>query len=127
MSRITTRQLVELIQGKDLSTSEIYELVQNKYPGNSLTSNVLITRLKSMATSPNVEIIVKGRGAKARYKLISATERFMELAEINYRSNTQPVKSDTTLWHFHPVELRFCHMHKLFDQALASVRGRVSA
>jgi hypothetical protein len=55
MTRITTRQLVELIQGKDLSTSEIYELVQNKYPGNSLTSNVLITRLKSMAASPNVE------------------------------------------------------------------------
>lgn len=127
MTRITTRQLVELIQGQDLNTSEIYALVQKKYPGNSLTTNVLTTRLKSMAASPNVEIIVKGRGAKTRYKLISATERFMELAEINYRSNTKPVKSDTTLWHFHPVELRFCHMHKMFDQALASVRGRAAA
>lgn len=127
MNRITTRQLVELIQGKDLSTSEIYALVQEAYPGNNLTSNVLITRLKSMVSSPNVEIIVKGRGAKARYKLISTTERYLELAEINYRSNAQPVRSDKTLWHFNPVELRFCHMHKLFDQALANVRGRVSA
>lgn len=124
MTRITTRQLVELIQGQDLNTSEIYALVQEKYPGNSLTTNVLITRLKSMAVSPNVEIIVKGRGTKTRYKLISATERFMELAEINYRSNTKPTRSDKTLWHFNPTELQFCRAHKMFDQALSSVQER---
>jgi hypothetical protein len=50
--------------------------------------------------------------------------RILELGDVNYRPVGQKTKLDKTLWHFNPVELRFCHMHKMFDQALASVRGR---
>jgi hypothetical protein len=125
--RITTKQLVELILGQELSTKEIVELAQETYPGNGMTRTSLMPRLKSMVRSPNVVIVVKGQGHGTRYKLISATARYMELAEINFHSNSETGTPDKTLWHFHPVELRFCHVHKMFDQALASVSGRASA
>ncbi|MNG58407.1 hypothetical protein D3C81_16020 [compost metagenome] len=122
MTRITTRQLVELIQGKNLSTAEISALTQEKYPGNSLTRSQICIRLNSMIRSPNVDIVRTGKGYEARYHLKSATERFLELGDVNYRPVGRKTKPDKTLWHFNPIELRFCHMHKMFDQALAGVR-----
>ncbi|CAI0725845.1 hypothetical protein [Serratia entomophila] len=123
MTRITTRQFVELIQGKNLSTAEISALTHEKHPGNSMTRSQICIRLKSMLRSPNVNMIRTGQGNKARYHLIGVNERFYELGEVNFRPAGKKTRPDKTLWHFNPVELRFCHMHKMFDQALASVRG----
>jgi hypothetical protein len=127
MSRITTRQFVEIIQGKNLTTAEISTLTQEKYPGCGLTRSKICIRLKSMLRSPNVDMVRTGQGHHARYHLKSTTERFLELGDVNYRATGKETKPDKTLWHFNPVELRFCHLHKMFDQALASVGGRVSA
>ncbi|HEJ7989686.1 hypothetical protein [Serratia liquefaciens] len=127
MTRITTRQFVELIKGKNLSTAEISALTREKYPGNSLTRSQICIRLNSMLKSPNVDIVRTGQGPQARYHLSSATERFLELGDVNYRPVGKQSRPDKTLWHFNPVELRFCHIHKMFDQALAGVRGRASA
>ncbi|WP_261430770.1 hypothetical protein [Serratia quinivorans] len=77
-----------------------------------------------MLKSPNVDIVRTGQGHSARYLLSNATERFLELGDVNYRPVGHKPKPDKTLWHFNPVELRFCHIHKLFDQALAGVRGK---
>ncbi|MEX3004200.1 hypothetical protein [Serratia fonticola] len=122
-SRITTRQFVDLILGKELSTSEIYELAHQVYPDGDLTRMSILTRLRNMVRSPHAEIVVKSQGNKARYMLISASEKFMARGEINYRAYSQPTAANETPWHFNPVELRFCHLHKMFDQALAAVRG----
>lgn len=124
-SRITTRQFVGLILGKELSTSEIYQLANQAYPGNSLTRVSIMTRLRNMVRSPHAEIVVKNQGSKARYTLISASETFITRGEVNYRSNSQSTPVDKRLWHFTPVELQFCRVHKMFDQALASVRGNI--
>lgn len=125
--RITTRQFVDLILGKELSTCEIYKLAHQAYPGNDLTRASVITRLRNMVRSPNAEIVVVGQGNQARYTLIRASEKFLERAEINHRASSQYTPTDKRLWHFNTVELRFCHLHKMFDQALASVQGRASA
>ncbi|WP_447880091.1 hypothetical protein [Serratia fonticola] len=125
-SRITTRQFVDLILGKELSTSEIYELAHQVYPDGDLTRMSILTRLRNMVRSPHAEIVVKSQGNKARYTLISASESFITRGEVNYRSNSQQPPGDQRLWHFNPVELRFCHLHKMFDQALAAVRGNVN-
>ncbi|WP_025118828.1 MULTISPECIES: hypothetical protein [unclassified Serratia (in: enterobacteria)] len=122
-TRITTRQFVDLILGKELSTSEIYELAHQVYPDGDLSRVSILTRLRNMVRSPHAEIVVKSQGNKARYMLISASEKFMARGEINYRAYSQPTVANETLWHFNPVELRFCHLHKMFDQALAAVRG----
>lgn len=126
-TRITTRQFVDLIQCKKLSTSEIYKLAHQAYPGNDLTRASIVTRLRNMVRSPNAEIEVVGQGNQARYTLIYASERFLVRAEINDLSSSQYTPSDKRLWHFTPVELQFCRVHKMFDQALASVQGRASA
>lgn len=127
MTRITTRQFVELIKGKNLSTAEISALTREKHPGNSLSRSQICIRLNSMLKSPNVAIVRTGQGPQARYHLSSATERFLELGDVNYRPVGKQSRPDKTLWHFNPVELRFCQIHKMFDQALASVRGRAAA
>jgi len=124
--RITTKQFVDLIQCKELSTSEIYKLAHQAYPGNDLTRASIVTRLRNMVRSPNAEIVVVGQGNQARYTLIHASERFMVRAEINHRASSQYNPTDKRLWHFNSVELRFCHLHKMFDQALASVRGNAN-
>ncbi|MBH2647451.1 hypothetical protein [Serratia ureilytica] len=124
MTRITTRQFVELIQGKNLSTAEISALTHEKYPGNSMTRSQICIRLKSMLRSPNVNMIRTGQGNMARYHLIGVNERFYELGEVNFRPAGQKTRPDKTLWHFNPIELRFCYMHKMFDQALADVRNK---
>ncbi len=95
MTRITTRQFVELIQGKNLSTAEISALTHEKHPGNSMTRSQICIRLKSMLRSPNVNMIRTG----------------------------QKTRPDKTLWHFNPKELQACSFHKMFDQALADVEG----
>jgi len=127
MTRVTAKQLVELIQGKELSTTEIFAAVKAAYPANTMTRQELVIRLRSMIISPDVKIIKRGRGATARYKLISATDRFLERAEVNYHASTGNGIQDKTLWHFNSLELRFCHIHKMFDQALAGVRGEYVA
>ncbi|CAI2459691.1 MULTISPECIES: hypothetical protein [Serratia] len=127
MTRVTAKQLVELIQGKELSTTEIFAAVKAAYPTNTMTRQELVIRLRSMIISPDVEITKRGRGPKARYKLISATDKFIERAEVNYHASTVTGIQDKTLWHFNSLELRFCHIHKMFDQALAGVRGEYVA
>ncbi|QNK30672.1 hypothetical protein HF675_13540 [Serratia sp. JUb9] len=121
-SRVTTKQLAELIKGKNLSTAEIYRMLDEAYPWHTMSRGTILCRLHAMVRSPSVEMIKTGQGNKARFQLIHASERFLELSDINYRSKTSK-KPDTTLWHFHPTELRFCQFHKMFDQALAAVHG----
>lgn len=91
---------------------------------NSMTRSQICIRLKSMLRSPNVNMIRTGQGNKARYHLIGVNERFYELGEVNFRPAGKKTRPDKTLWHFNPIELRFCHIHKMFDQALAGVCGR---
>ncbi|HFV9294894.1 TPA: hypothetical protein ACIAIE_004782 [Serratia fonticola] len=124
--RITTKQFVDLIQCKELSTREIYKLAHQTYPDCDLTRVSILTRLRNMVRSPHAEIVVKSQGNKARYTLISASESFITRGEVNYRSNSQHTPSDKRLWHFTPTELLFCRVHKMFDQALASVRGNAN-
>lgn len=119
--RVSTKQLAELIQGKNLSTAEIYRMLDEAYPWHTMSRDTILRRLHTMVRSPSVEMIKTGQGSKARFQLIHASERFLELSDINYRSK-ESKKSDTTLWHFHPVELRYCLMHKMFDRALAGVQ-----
>ncbi|MEX0632795.1 hypothetical protein M8494_14730 [Serratia ureilytica] len=70
-----------------------------------------------------MNMIRTGQGNKARYHLIGVNERFYELGEVNFRPAGKKTRPDKTLWHFNPVELRFCYMHKMFDQALAVCVG----
>ncbi|QHA85722.1 hypothetical protein [Serratia rhizosphaerae] len=122
--RITSKQLAALIQGKDLSPTEIYQLVDEAYPENTLSRATILGRLYAMLRSPSVEMVKTGQGSKARFLLIRASERFLALSDINTRSDEKETKADTTLWHFHPTELRYCQLHKIFDRALAGVRER---
>lgn len=123
--RITTKQFVDLILGKELSTSEIYELAHQAYPDGDLTRMSILTRLRNMVRSPHAEIVVKSQGSNARYTLISASGKFLARGEINYRAYSQTTPANETRWHFNPIELRFCHFHKMFDQALAKVQVRI--
>ncbi|WP_199637377.1 hypothetical protein JEM67_11060 [Serratia sp. PAMC26656] len=126
-NRVTAKQLVDIILGKEMSTTEIWEAVKAAHPANTMTRQELALRLRSMIRSPDVEITKKGCGPRAVYKLMSVSDKFLERAEVNYHASPRTGTPDKTLWHFHPKELQFCHFHKMFDQALASVRGRASA
>ncbi|HDJ1441629.1 hypothetical protein FS595_10405 [Serratia rubidaea] len=119
--RVTTKQLAELIQGKNLSAAEIYRMLDEAYPDHSMSRDTILRRLHTMVRSPSVEMIKTGQGNKARFQLIHASPRYLELSDINFRSK-ESKKSDTTLWHFNPTELRYCQLHKMFDQALAGVQ-----
>ncbi|KAB1581136.1 hypothetical protein [Serratia marcescens] len=127
MSRITAKQLMDIILGKEMSTTEIWEAVKAAHPANTMTRQELALRLRSMIRSPDVEITKRGCGPTASYKLTSVSEKFIERAEVNYHASTVTGTQDKTLGYFRPEELRFCHIHKMFDQALAGVRGRAVA
>ncbi|WP_129939854.1 MULTISPECIES: hypothetical protein [Serratia] len=122
--KITSRQLAALIQGKNLSSAEIYLLVDERHPENTVSRATMLVRLHAMLRSPSVEMVKTGQGSKARFLLISASERFLELSDINSRSDDKETTADTTLWHFHPTELHYCQLHKMFDQALSRVQDR---
>ena len=123
-NRVTAKQLVDIILGKEMSTTEIWEAVKAAHPANTMTRQELALRLRSMIRSPDVKITKKGCGPRALYKLTSVSDKFVERAEVNYRANPRTGTPDKTLWHFHPKELQFCNVHKMFDQALANLRGR---
>lgn len=123
--RVTAKQLVDIILGKEMSTTEIWEAVKAAHPKNTMTRQELAIRLRSMLLSPDVKITKKGCGPRALYKLTSVSEKFVDRAEVNYHASPRTVKQDKTLWHFNPTELRFCNVHKMFDQALASVQEKI--
>ncbi|WP_273865953.1 hypothetical protein [Serratia ureilytica] len=125
--RVTAKQLVDIILGKEMSTTEIWEAVKAAHPANTMTRQELALRLRSMIRSPDVKITKKGCGPRALYKLTNVSDKFVERAEVNYRANPRTGTPDKTLWHFHPKELQFCNVHKMFDRALANLRGRTSA
>lgn len=54
-NRVTAKQLVELIQGKELSTTEIFAAVKAAHPTNTMTQQELVIRLRSMIISPDVK------------------------------------------------------------------------
>ncbi|KFK94567.1 MULTISPECIES: hypothetical protein [unclassified Serratia (in: enterobacteria)] len=123
-NRITSQQFVDLIIGKELSTSEIMALLRETYPNHTMSRTVVSERLQSMLRSPFVEIEQSGRKNLTKWHLKKVSERYLNQSEKNLRShaNDQAV-SDKSLWYFKPEELRACRLHKMFDQALASVRG----
>lgn len=124
-NRVTAKQLVAICLGKEMSTTEIWEAVKAAHPKNTMTRQELAIRLRSMLLSPDVKITKKGCGPRALYKLTSVSDKFVDRAEVNYHASPRTVKQDKTLWHFNPTELRFCNVHKMFDQALASVQEKI--
>lgn len=123
--RVTAKQLVDIILGNEMSTTEIWKAVKAAHPKNTMTRQELAIRLRSMLLSPDVKITKKGCGPRALYKLTSVSDKFVERAEVNYHASPRTVKQDKTLWHFNPTELRFCNVHKMFDQALASAQEKI--
>lgn len=124
-NRVTAKQLVAICLGKEMSTTEIWEAVKAAHPANTMTRQELAIRLRSMLLSPDVKITKKGCGPRALYKLTSVSDKFVDRAEVNYHASPRTVKQDKTPWHFNPTELRFCNVHKMFDQALASVQEKI--
>ncbi|VXC86870.1 conserved hypothetical protein [Enterobacterales bacterium 8AC] len=123
-NRITSQQFADLIIGKKLTTNEISALLREKYPDSVMSRSLICHRLRAMLNSPYVTIEREGENTSATYHLKSYTDRYINHAEKNYRAHANDQSApDKSLWHFHPVELRACRLHKMFDQALASVQG----
>ena len=91
-NRVTAKQLVDIILGKEMSTTEIWEAVKAAHPANTMTRQELALRLRSMIRSPDVKITKKGCGPRALYKLTSVSDKFVERAEVNYRANPVPAR-----------------------------------
>jgi hypothetical protein len=68
-NRITSQQLVELIIGRELTTSEIMALLREKYPHHTTSRSVISQRLQSMLGSPFVEIEQSGRKNLTKWHL----------------------------------------------------------
>ncbi|HHQ4306219.1 TPA: hypothetical protein ACSP7Y_002215 [Serratia fonticola] len=123
MTRLTTKMFVETIIGKDLSIDEMYSLFRKTHPEIDITRDSVRVRLRSMYRSPNVSMVRTGQGNKARYQLISATQKFIEMGDANFRTKGRGKNKTKGVWRFSKAELRFCRLHKLFDQLIASVSG----
>lgn len=54
-NRVTAKQLVDIILGKEMSTTEIWEAVKAAHPANTMTRQELALRLRSMIRSPDVK------------------------------------------------------------------------
>lgn len=122
MTRIGSKQFADAIIGQELTTSEISAILREKYPDNTMSRALICHRLKAMVGSPHVDIERKGQGNTARYHLKSYTSRYLRHAEKNYRAcANHQAAPDKTLWHFNSIELQFCQLHKMFDQALSGV------
>ncbi|MFC0225650.1 hypothetical protein [Serratia aquatilis] len=122
MSRITTKQFVKLIQGKNLTTEQIAKLIKRTYPKSDMTRSQVCTRLRAMVKSPNVDIEKTGQGNQARYRLNCVADRFIELGDANYRQGSNETRTEKAVKHSHPIEKRFCQLHKMFDEALAKAK-----
>ena len=126
MTRMTTKMFVETIIGKDLSIDEMHALFRKTHPEISIERDSVRVRLRSMSRSPNVSMVRTGQGSKARYQLISATPRFVEMGDSNFRTKGRGKNKTRGVWRFSKAELRFCQLHKLFDQLIANVNGGVA-
>ncbi|VXC76900.1 conserved hypothetical protein [Enterobacterales bacterium 8AC] len=125
-NRITSQQLAELIIGKELTTSEIMALLREKYPNHTTSRSVISQRLQSMLGSPFVEIEQSGRKNLTKWHLKKVSDRYLSQSEKNLRLHDgEQSSSDKSSWYFKPEEQRACQLHKMFDQALAGVRGNV--
>ncbi|NYA45758.1 hypothetical protein HZI31_20905 [Serratia fonticola] len=126
MTRMTTKMFVETIIGKNLSIDEMHSLFRKTHPEIDITRDSVRVRLRSMYRSTNVSMVRTGQGNKARYQLISATQKFIELGDANFRTKGRGKNKTKGVWRFSKAELRFCHLHKQFDQLIANISGDVA-
>jgi hypothetical protein len=123
---MTTKMFVETIIGKNLSIDEMHSLFRKTHPEIDITRDSVRVRLRSMYRSTNVSMVRTGQGNKARYQLISATSKFIEMGDANFRTKGRGKNKTKGVWRLSAAELKFCHMHKLFDQLIANVGGGAS-
>ncbi len=121
--RMTTKMFVETIVGKNLSIDEMHALFRKTHPEIEIDRDSVRVRLRSMYRSSNVNMVRTGQGNKARYQLISATQKFIEMGDANFRTKGRGKNKTKGVWRFSKAELRFCRLHKLFDQLIANVSG----
>lgn len=125
--QLSTRDFVDLIIGKNLTTHKIMSLIKKHHPDRVPTPDNLRRRLDRMCKSTHATVLIShDRGVK-KFKLTGVDDRFFRhsesasavIAAKRNRAETEQYRSPHSA-----AELRFCHMHKMFDLALASMRNR---
>ncbi|WP_142814971.1 hypothetical protein [Serratia liquefaciens] len=126
--RIAIHDFVDLIIGKKLTARKIMSLITKHHPGCEPTFDSLRRRLIRMQKSPYASLQVSMEGREKLFKLVSVDARFFKYSEsASAAIKTRGKRPGAARPPHSPAELKYCHMHKMFDQALTCVRERVSA
>ncbi|MFN1146824.1 hypothetical protein [Serratia liquefaciens] len=126
--RIAIHDFVDLIIGKNLTVRKIMNLITKHHPGCEPTFDSLRRRLIRMQKSKYATLQVSIEGREKKFKLVSVDARFFKYSEsASAAIKTRGKRPGAARPPHSQAELKYCHMHKMFDQALTSVRERTSA
>lgn len=126
--KISISDFVDLIIGKNLTVHKIMSLIKIHYPDCVPTFDSLRRRLNRMHKSKYATVVISHDRGEKKFKLVKVDARFFKYSEsASTAIKTRGKRPGAARPPHSPAELKYCHMHKMFDQALTSVRERVSA
>lgn len=124
--RIAIHDFVDLIIGKNLTVRKIMNLIKKHHPDCVPTFDSLRRRLNRMHESKYATVLVSREHGEKKFKLVSVDARFFQYSEsASAAIKTRGKRSSGARSPHSPADLKYCHAHKMFDLALASVRGRL--
>lgn len=121
--KISITDFVDLIIGKNLTVHKIMSMIKKHYPDCVPTFDSLRRRLNRMHKSKYATVVISHDRGEKKFKLVSVDARFFLYSEsASAAIKVRGKRPNSTRSPHSPADLKYCQVHKMFDQALASVQ-----